>query len=92
MTVILINEDNHGLIGVANNYYNAAKWLIANNWISDDTEICIGENEYGYEWKPLKDVVGEDWEDKMLDQWDINEFNDRWEGSFHLEPVEVFQG
>jgi len=92
MNVILINEDNHGLIGVANNYYNAADWLIINDWISDTTEICIGEDEHSYRWKPLKDVLGEDWEDKMLDQWDINDFNDYWEGSFYLERVEVYQG
>lgn len=92
MNVILINEDNHGLVGVANNYYNAVKWLIAEDWISDTTEICVGENEYSYEWKPLKEVLGEDWADKMLEQWDIENFNDYWEGSFLLQSVEVFQG
>lgn len=92
MNVILIHEDNHGLVGVANNYYNAVKWLIANDWITDNTEICVGEDCYNYQWQPLKEVFGEDWADKMLEQWDIDNFNDYWEGSFHLEPAEVFQG
>lgn len=92
MNVILIYEDNHGLVGIANNYYNAAKWLITNNWITDNTEICIGKNEYSYKWTPIKNALGEDWADKMLDLWDIDNFNDYWEGSFHLKLVEVFQG
>ena len=92
MNVILIHEDSHGLVGVANNYYNAVKWLIAKDWISDNTEISIGENEYSYEWASVKNTLGENWADKMLDQWDIDDFNDYWTGLFRLEPVEVFQG
>ena len=92
MNVILIYEDNHGLVGVANNYYNAVKLLIADDWISDTTEICIGENKNSYEWKPLKEVFGEDWADKMLEQWDIENFNDYWRDTFLLELVKVFQG
>lgn len=92
MNVILIYEDRHDLIGVANNYYNAVKWLITNNWITDNTEICIGKNEYSYKWTLIKNALGEDWADKMLDLWDIDNFNGYWEGSFHLKLVEVFQG
>ena len=92
MNIILIYADDYGLVGVASNYYNAVKWLIANSWITDNTEICVGNNEYSYEWASLKDTLGENWADKMLDLWDIDSFNDYWEDMFHLELMEVFQG
>lgn len=92
MKVVLINEDNHGLLGVALNYYNAVKWLIGNGWIDDNTEICTGDDDHSYQWDKVKNVLGEDWADKMTDEWDIDNFNDYWEGSFLLQSEDVIGG
>lgn len=89
MKVILINEENHGLIGVALNYYAAVKWLITNNWIDNSTEVSIGEDDTEYYWKEISKVYGENWADKMLDQWNINVFNANMDGCFNLEAVTV---
>lgn len=89
MQVISIQEDNHGQIGIALNYYNAIQWLIGNKWITDHTEICTGEDYHSYVWKPITEVLGEDWADKMLEQWDIDTFNDYWEGSFLLQSINL---
>lgn len=86
MTVILINEDNHGLIGVANNYFNAVSWLIDNHWIDDNTEVW---NDASDQWEKLIDLQGEDWADRMRDEWDIDNFNYFWENSFSLNPIDI---
>ena len=85
-TVILINEDNHGLIGVAKDYKSALMFLLNEHWIDDYTEICIGD--YSLEWKRVSDVFGEEWLDKMMG-WDVLNFNKYWEGSFRLSIEEV---
>ena len=84
MKVIVINEEAHGIIGIALNYYNAVKWLIGNDWIDNNTEVW---HEGAQCWEKLKDVQGEDWADAMLEYWDIDDFNDFWAGSFLLEIV-----
>jgi hypothetical protein len=87
MTVIIINEDNHGMIGVAKNYESAVKFLINGYWIEDNSEICDGEDS----WIKLIDYFGEDWIDKMVLDWDINHFNNFWDGSFYLNEIEVYE-
>lgn len=89
MNVILIDEENHGLIGIAKDYKSALIFLFNNHWIDDNTEICTGDDEYSYQWDNVKNVLGEDWVDKMTDEWDIDTFNDYWEGSFCLSVEEV---
>ena len=81
MKVIRIEEENHGFIGVANNYRNAVKWLIGNKWLADYTEIYDDETD---SWIQVKDRFGEDWADLMTEQWSIDDFNDYWDGSFYL--------
>lgn len=87
--IVRIEEENHGLLGIALNYYNAVKWLIGNGWIDDNTEIYTGDDEHSYQWDKVKNVLGEDWADKMTDEWDIDTFNDYWEGSFLLQSIDV---
>lgn len=91
MTVIVINEDNHGDIGIALNYYHAIKWLIGEQWIDDSTEIWSNPDEDGIypSWTTIKEMFGEDWTDMMLDEWDMNKFNDFWRSSFYLREVEI---
>ena len=88
MNVITINEDNHGMIGIALNYYNAVKWLIGDGWIDDYTEVAEHSENNNCNWVRLNEIY-EDWVDRMLNEWDIDNFNDFWEGSFYLDSVEV---
>lgn len=92
MTVIEIHEDNHGLIGIAKNYKSALDFLLNNHWIEDNTEVWSGvyvSPENG--WKSLCQELGEDWFDKMC-SWNIENFNDYWDGSFMLIETEVYGG
>ena len=88
MNVITINEDNHGMIGIAFNYYNAVKWLIDDGWIDDYTEVAEHSENNNCNWVRLNEIY-EDWADRMLNEWDIDNFNDFWEGSFYLDSVGV---
>lgn len=87
MKVILVNEDNHGLLTMAKDYKAALDYLLDNHWIEDNTEVW---DERVNGWIKLKDAQGEDWFDDMC-RWTINEFNDYWDGSYYLKEVEVYE-
>ena len=87
MKIILINEECHGFIGVAKDYNAALRFLIDKGWLADYTEIYVGD----YDYKRLVEVLGEDWADTMTEHWDINNFNDFWEGSFYLEEEDLYE-
>ena len=88
MKVIEIHEDVHGLIGIAKDYKSALFYLYNTKWMEGSTEVWIGDyanHEYGR----LDEALGEDWFEKML-EWDIENFNDYWDGSFVLIETEVY--
>ena len=39
MRITIINEDNHGVLGVADSYESAVQFLIDNEWLTEDFEI-----------------------------------------------------
>lgn len=85
MTVIKIEEDNHGFIGVAANYPAAIDFLVNDYWLEDSTEIWMGDDTY----RRLDEVISGDWVEKMKN-WGIENFNDFWGSSFYLTEVEVY--
>ena len=85
MTVIKIEEDNHGFIGVAANYPAVIDFLVNNYWLEDSTEVWVREDDY----RRLDEVISGDWVEKMKN-WGIENFNDYWDGSFYLTEVEVY--
>ena len=90
MKVITINEENHGQIGIALNYYNAVKWLIENSWLDDTVEVWRkpADDDF-YDWISIKKVYGENYANDILNNWDINTFNEAFEGTFLLQFVDV---
>lgn len=68
MKVHLINEENHGLIGIAASHKAALQWLIASDWVGRYSEIwCPDENErWGGRNMTLDELYGEDWKEKFL--------------------------
>ena len=87
MTVILVNEDNHGLLTVAKDYKSAIKFLIDNKWIRESTECWNEDGTYSR----LDELLGEDVIDKMTEEWNIDDFNDFWEGTYLLNEIEVYE-
>ena len=78
MTVIVIYEDNHGMIGIAKDYESAINFLLQNHWLDSEFEI-MDEN---YKWVALKDLnvsIGN------IRQMDIDKFNKFFDGCFYLD-------
>ena len=78
MTVIVIYEDNHGMIGIAKDYESAINFLLQNHWLDSEFEI-MDEN---YKWVALKDLnvsIGD------IRQMDIDKFNKFFDGYFYLD-------
>ena len=68
MHVYLIDEENHGQIGVAATRKAALQWLITSDWVGRHSEIWIpDENErWGGRDVKLDELYGENWEEKFL--------------------------
>lgn len=83
MDVIIIHEENHGIIGVAYDYESAVGYLVNQRWLPAE---ILDKRE---EWHPIDELLGDDWLDKLL-SWDIDNFNTFFEGSFYLQIEAVF--
>jgi len=87
MTVVLVHEENHGLITVAKDYKSAIKFLINNRWITESMEVWNEDDTYSR----LNELLGEDAFDIITEKWDIDSFNAFWNGNFFLNEVEVYE-
>lgn len=83
-TVILIEEDNHGLIGVANDYPSAIFFLIKKNWLDENFELYENDNV-----KTVKEDLGEEWKEVIL-SWDTEKFNKYFDCLFYLKIEKVY--
>lgn len=87
MKVVVIYEDNHGIIGVANNYYNAVRFLLEEQWITYETNMYDGKTSH---WKSIEEYLGKNWEEYLLNECDLNTFNDIFENWLELSLTEVY--
>lgn len=86
-TVILIIEENHGIIGIAKNFSSAIDFLYDNNWMTPETEL----------YNPFDDTAESDWvcfEKYNLTKEDLKKcgleiFNDLFDSVFFLDEWEV---
>lgn len=85
-TVILIEEDNHGIIGVAKDYPSAIDFLVNEGWLDESFEVWA--DDYGNT-KPITEDLGSTWK-KQLPHWELEYFNNYFEGSFYLNIEEVY--
>ena len=78
MNIIIIHEDNHGVLGVAKDYDSAINCLVQNQWLTTDIKVLNSIEEF----VSLKEL-GLDIE--AIRSWDIETFNDFFEGIFYLD-------
>jgi hypothetical protein len=83
--VYLIEEDNHGMIGVAKNYSSAIDFLVDSDWLDGTCELYEGDGTY----KTIEGDLGKEWKEKIL-AWDIEIFNKYFDGCFYLTIEEVY--
>lgn len=89
MTVILVNEDNHGLIAIAKNYDCAVRFLLDNDWLDDGVYLSDPESELGCD-HSIIEVLGDNWDSRVRNEFDMKKFNAVFDGLFYLNEVEVF--
>lgn len=77
MEIILIIEENHGLIGVAETRAAAINYLIEDSWISEETEL-LDE----YECTRTLEEMNISLDD--VREMSISKFNEVFEGIFYL--------
>ena len=84
-SVYLITEDNHGGVGVAKDYPSAINFLVNEGWLDGSTEFydMFGDT------KTIVEDLGEEWKDVIL-SWDIETFNNYFDGCFFLILEEVY--
>ena len=73
-SVIIIHEENHGVIGVAIDRESAIHWLIQTDWINEGTDFRVNQK-----WQSVEQLFGERWRERLIEQDD--EF---FEGSFYF--------
>lgn len=85
MTVILINEDWHGYVGLAIDYASAVDYLIKEKWIDENFELYVEKTD---SYHSIKKILGIGWEEKVA-SWNVEKFNEFFEGLFNLQEEEV---
>ena len=78
MNIIIIHEDNHGVLGVAKDYDSAINFLVQTQWLTTDVAVLNSIREL----VPIKEL-GLDIE--TIKSWDIEAFNDFFDGIFYLD-------
>ena len=84
-TVIVIQEENHGLIGIAETYADAIDYLIQMKWLDENYEVSVAD--YGNT-KSIKETLGEEWVATLL-HWTQTKFNECFEGCFYLDEYKL---
>ena len=86
--VIVIREDSHGTVGVAETLNGVFKCLYDGGWLYDGLEIWEEGSE---EFVALIQTFGLNWNLKLEEKIKtINNFNDFFEGCFYLEKFRLY--
>lgn len=89
-TVVLIKEENHGMIGVAKNYSSAINFLVNEGWLDESFEVWVDNEDYeDYVTQSIKDKLGENWKE-IISTWNIEQFDNFFDGIFYLNIEEVY--
>ena len=78
MNVIVISEDEHGMIGIAKDYESAIDFLIKEDWLNSEFEI-VNNDDNCVSLKDLNMSIDD------IKQMGIDEFNKFFEGCFYLD-------
>ena len=77
--IIIIYEENHGVIGVAVDLKSAIYWLIETDWINAHTNFWVDKK-----WQTVEKLFGEHWREILVEQEE--EF---FEGSFYFDEKDL---
>lgn len=83
MRIVLISEENHGIIAAAKDYRSSIEYLARSNWIRSEFEI--GENE------TIISALGEDWKEQMIKWNSFVRLENFLNGLFTFECTELYE-
>lgn len=83
--VILVSEDNHGLLCVVKDFQSAVDYLIKEYWVDEATEVY---NDAKSEWVRLDELFGENWEEEVRNL-SRESFEELFDESIYLEDEEI---
>ena len=88
MTIIQINEENHGTIGAATSIKEAVKWLIASGWLwgTEDYDGKYNEETEKWEYTSPIERYGENWKE-VLPERPEEEIVDFLDGVFYFHEI-----
>lgn len=90
MKVILISEENHGIIGCVASEKDVMPWLTRENWVNQYTEIDK-QDACGYMcgYETIKERFGLTWF-QTLSKMNLNDLTEALDYLFCFEPIEVW--
>ena len=86
MTVVMVDEENHGNIAVAKDFESAKDFLINEQWIDEDLEVYVDNVN---DWDTIGNIFGADWKDKIKGM-NEKEFERTFENVFYLYEMDVY--
>ena len=88
MKVIIINEENHGMIGVATSKKAAFQFLINRGWLSFSDDYYLFD-----QWVTIEQIFDDNsWEktEESLLEWAMMPTLN-WDGMFYFDEKEVYE-
>lgn len=61
--IVFINEECHGIIGAASNFYKAKQFLLESGWVDELWFFYPPGADIGI---PIKEYFGENWQEEFL--------------------------
>ena len=83
-SVIVINEECHGFIGVARDVPSVIDFLYQKNWLNEYTEVHLANK-----WSSVRSAYGENWRE-YFERCTLDELQNIFDGCFYLHEEKVW--
>lgn len=83
MRVVLVYEENHGLVAVAKSYVSAVQFLVDDGWLNERLGVEEGQTVFS--------LLGENWLEKIKSWNSFARFTNFFEGYFSLSGTSVVE-
>lgn len=93
MKAIVISEECHGFIGLADTLEHAIDFLMDEDWLNEETTIPVFNDETkSWEDVSITERFGEHWGNTLRSAQDCDELNDAFNDCFFFYKMDVYTG
>ena len=93
MKAIVISEECHGFIGLADTLEHAIDFLMDEDWLNEETTIPVFNDETkSWEDVSITERFGEHWGNTLRSAKDCDELNDAFNDCFFFYEMDVYTG